>query len=170
MRRITTVGAGETRLLNDLLQNLLVTELLAPSSRLWILSPWISDIVVIDNASGQFKSVLPALPARPIRLTEVLLELARRGSDVRVIMRNDPRNAITKQRLGELAPVGPRPTLQIRNTLHDKGIVSDRFHVHGSMNFTFFGQTVNQEGVTIVSDPDQIARAWVEYQNRYQLP
>ncbi|MFD4897908.1 phospholipase D-like domain-containing protein DpdK [Streptomyces sp. NPDC058411] len=170
MRRITTIGAGETRQLTDLLQNLLVSELLAPSNRLWVLSPWISDIVVIDNASGQFKSVLPALPARPIRLTEVLLELARRGSDVRVIMRDEPRNTVTGQRLTDLAPVGPRPTLLIRNTLHDKGMVSDRFHVHGSMNFTFFGQRVNQEGVTVVSDPDQIARAWVEYQNRYQLP
>lgn len=170
MRRITTAGAGETRLLNDLIQNLLVTELLAPSSRLWVLSPWISDIAVIDNASGQFKSVLPGLPARPIRLTEVLMELARRGSDVRVIMREDSSNVITRQRLTDLTAVGPRPTLLIRNTLHDKGIVSDRFHVHGSMNFTFFGQAVNQEGVTVVSDPDQIARAWVEYQNRYQLP
>lgn len=165
-----TVGAGETRQLNDLLQNLLVTELLAPSDRLWVLSPWISDIVVIDNASGQFKSLLPGLPSRAIRLTEVLTELSRRGTDIQVIIRDDPRNAQTRQRLTELARVGPRPQLLIRNNLHDKGILTDHFHIHGSMNFTFFGKTKNEEGVTVVSDPDQIARAWVEYQNRYQLP
>ncbi|MFI6817225.1 phospholipase D-like domain-containing protein DpdK [Nonomuraea sp. NPDC050328] len=169
MRRITTAGAGETRLLNDLIQNLLVTELLAPSSQLLVLSPWVSDIAVIDNAAGQFKSVLPGLPARPIRLTEVLVELARRGTDVQVVIRDDPRNTITRQRLTELAPVGPRPTLVLRNALHDKGILSSRFHIHGSMNFTYFGQTMNEEGVTVVSDPDHIARAWVDYQNRYQL-
>lgn len=64
MRRITTAGRGQTRILNDLMQNLLVTELLVPSRQLWVLSPWISDIDVIDNTAGQFKSVLPGLPAR----------------------------------------------------------------------------------------------------------
>ncbi|MFF2351866.1 phospholipase D-like domain-containing protein DpdK [Kitasatospora sp. NPDC058115] len=169
MRRIITIGAGETRLLNDLLQNLLVSELIAPSARFWVLSPWISDIAVIDNSSGQFKSVLPALPIRPIRLTEVLVELSRRGSDVRVVVRNDARNTMVVERLTNLAPAGPRPTVRVERVVHDKGMVSERFHVHGSMNFTFFGQRVNQEGVTVVSDPDQIARAQVTYQNRYQL-
>jgi phosphatidylserine/phosphatidylglycerophosphate/cardiolipin synthase-like enzyme len=84
-------------------------------------------------------------------------------------MREDPRNAITRQRLTDLVPAGPRPALLIRNALHDKGILSDRFHIHGSMNFTYFGQAMNEEGVSVVSDPDQIARAWVDYQNRYQL-
>jgi phosphatidylserine/phosphatidylglycerophosphate/cardiolipin synthase-like enzyme len=170
MRRIITAGAGETRLLNDLIQNLLITELLDPSSRLWVLSPWISDIFVIDNSSGQFKTLLTGLPARPVRLTEVLMELARRGSDVRVITRDDSRNATVRRCLTDRTAVGPRPTLLFRNSLHDKGIITDRFHVHGSMNLTFFGQAVNQEGVTVVSDRDQIARAWVEYENRYQVP
>lgn len=31
MRRVTTTGRGHTRVLNDLLQNLLITELLVPS-------------------------------------------------------------------------------------------------------------------------------------------
>ncbi|RPE31823.1 phospholipase D-like domain-containing protein DpdK [Kitasatospora cineracea] len=168
MRRIVTIGAGETRLLNDLLQNLLVSELLAPSVRFWVLSPWISDIPVIDNSAGQFKSVLPAMPARPIRLTEVLVELSRRGSDVQVVVRDDARNTAVVQRLTNLTPVGPHPTVHIEKDFHDKGMVSDRFHVHGSMNFTFFGKGVNQEGVTVVSDPDQIARAQITYQKRYQ--
>ena len=49
MRRITTAGRGQTRILNDVMQNLLVTELLVPSGQLWVLSPWISDIDVIDT-------------------------------------------------------------------------------------------------------------------------
>jgi phosphatidylserine/phosphatidylglycerophosphate/cardiolipin synthase-like enzyme len=169
VRRITTKGSGEARLLNDLLQNLLVVELLTPSKQLWVLSPWISDIVVLDNAAGQFKTLLPGLPARPIRFTEVLIELARRGSDVRVILRNDEKNAAVRQRLTHVATTGPRPHLLIRNNLHDKGIVGDRFHVHGSMNFTRFGQAINEEGVSVTSDPDAIARARVDYNAKYHV-
>ena len=33
----------------DLLQMLFLSELLAPSRCLWLVSPWISDIPVIDN-------------------------------------------------------------------------------------------------------------------------
>ncbi|MFC7500601.1 phospholipase D-like domain-containing protein DpdK [Nocardioides sp. CPCC 206347] len=169
MRRITTSGRGQTRILNDLLQNLLVTELLVPSQQLWVLSPWISDIVVIDNAAGQFKTVLPGLPARPIRLTEVLIELARRGSDVRVLMRDVESNQVARDRLADPYSMGVRPTVTIRNNLHDKGIVGDRFHIQGSMNFTYFGQAVNDEGVTVTSDPHDIATARITYNGKYSV-
>lgn len=168
-RRIATRGGGQTRLVNDLLQTLLVTELLDPSSELLVLSPWISDIVVIDNSAGQFKSILPGMPARPIRFTEVLVELARRGSQVRIIMRDDDKNTAVRTRIKDLQASGPHPEILIRHNFHDKGLLSDRFHVHGSMNFTFYGQAVNEEGVTVTSDPDAIARARLDYQGRYQV-
>lgn len=168
-RRIVTRGGGQTRLVNDLLQTLLVTELLDPSSELLVLSPWISDIVVIDNSAGQFKSILPGMPARPIRFTEVLTELARRGTRVRIVIRHDEKNTAVRTRINDLPASGPRPEILIRDNLHDKGLLSDRFHVHGSMNFTYFGQTVNEEGVTVTSDPDAIARARLDYQGRYRV-
>lgn len=169
-RRIATRGGGQTRLVNDLVQTLLITELLEPSSELLVLSPWVSDIVVIDNAAGQFKSVLPGMPARPIRFTEVLNELARRGAKVRVVVRDDEKNSVVRSRIEDVPASGPRPELLIRDILHDKGLLSDRFHVHGSMNFTYFGQAVNEEGVTVTSDPDAIARARLDYQRRYSVP
>ena len=140
MRRITTTGRGHTRVLNDLLQNLLITELLVPSGQLSVLSPWLSDIDVIDNTAGQFKTVLPGLPARDIRLTEVLIELARRGSDVRVLTRNEESNALARQRLEDVGGLGAKPTVKIRPNLHDKGIVGARFPIQGSMNFPSFRQ------------------------------
>jgi len=169
MRRITTSGRGQTRILNDLLQNLLLTELLAPGRQLWVLSPWISDIVVIDNCAGQFKTVLPGFPARSIRLTEVLIELARRGSDVRVLMRDVETNDSARHRLEDPYSVGALPTLKIQNNLHDKGIVGDRFHIQGSMNFTYFGQAVNDEGVIVTSDPHEIAQARIAYNSKYAV-
>jgi hypothetical protein len=168
-RRIATRGGGQTRLVNDLLQTLLVSELLDPSGELLVLSPWISDIVVIDNSAGQFRSVLPGMPARPIRFTEVLTGLARRGTRVRVIIRDDEKNAPVRSRISGLPSSDPRPELIIHDNLHDKGLLSDRFHVHGSMNFTYFGQAVNEEGLTVTSDLDAIARARLDYQRRYHV-
>lgn len=169
MRRITTTGRGHTRVLNDLLQNLLITELLVPSRQLWVLSPWISDIEVIDNTAGQFKTVLPGLPARNIRFTEVLIQLARRGSDVRVLTRDVESNTVARQRLEDVGGLGAKPMVQIRPNLHDKGIVGDRFHVQGSMNFTYFGQAVNDEGVTLTQKPHEIAEARIAYNAKYQV-
>ena len=169
MRRITTVGGGHTRVLNDLLQNLLVSELLVPSSQIWVLSPWLSDIDVLDNSAGQFKSILPGFPSRRIRFTEVLLELARRGSDVQVLIRDAESNALARQRLEETLGAGTKPTVKIRPNLHDKGIVGDRFHIQGSMNFTYFGQAVNDEGVTLTRDPHAIAEARIAYNAKYQV-
>jgi phosphatidylserine/phosphatidylglycerophosphate/cardiolipin synthase-like enzyme len=169
VRRITTTGLGHTRALNDLLQNLLITELLVPSSQLWVLSPWITDIDVIDNTAGQFKTVLAGLPARHIRFTEVLVELARRGSDVRVLTRDVESNTIARQRLEDVGGLGAKPTVLIRPKLHDKGIVGDRFHVQGSMNFTLRGQTVNDEGVTLTAAPHEIAEARIAYNAKYQV-
>lgn len=168
MRRITTSGRGQTRVLNDLMQNLLVTELLVPSGQLWVLSPWISDIEVIDNTAGQFKTVLPGLPSRNIRLTEVLIELARRGCDVRVLTRDVESNVVARQRLENVGGLGAKPTVKIHPNLHDKGIVGDRFHLQGSMNFTYFGQAVNAEGVTLTRDVHAIAEARIAYNALYE--
>ncbi|NYG07744.1 phosphatidylserine/phosphatidylglycerophosphate/cardiolipin synthase-like enzyme [Phycicoccus badiiscoriae] len=168
MRRITTSGRGHTRVLNDLMQNLLATELLVPSRQLWVLSPWISDIDVIDNTAGQFKTVLPGLPSRKIRFTEVLIELARRGCDVRVLTRDAESNVVALQRLENVGGSGSRPTVRVHPHLHDKGILGDRFHLQGSMNFTFFGQAVNAEGVTLTRDPHDIAEAHIAYNALYE--
>lgn len=169
-RRIATRGGGQTRLVDDLIQMLLLSELIEPSGELLVLSPWISDIVVIDNSAGQFRSVLPGLPARSIRFTEVLKELARRGARVRVVIRDDEKNAVVRAQIEGAPTSGPRPEVVIRDILHDKGMLSDRFHVHGSMNFTYFGQAVNEEGVTVTSDSESIARARLDYQRRFRVP
>jgi phosphatidylserine/phosphatidylglycerophosphate/cardiolipin synthase-like enzyme len=125
---------------------------------------------VIDNSAGQFRSVLPGMPSRPIRFTEVLIELARRGTRVRLVIRDDDKNSAVRSRINDLPGSGPRPEVVTRDILHDKGLLSDRFHVHGSMNFTYFGQAVNEEGVTVTSDPDALARARLDYQGRYHVP
>ena len=68
----------------DLLQNIFVAELLSPSSCLWLVSPWVSDIPVIDNRTNGFLSFEPRWVRSLVSLSQVLaklLELGTTGSD-----------------------------------------------------------------------------------------
>ena len=75
----------------DLLQSLFLAELLFPSCRVWISSPWITDVDLIDNRSRQFGTLVPHWPSTPIRLSEVLEELLERGSEIVIITSYDPK-------------------------------------------------------------------------------
>jgi hypothetical protein len=167
MRRLSTRGGGATRSLDELIETVLIAELIAPSTDLWLLSPWISDIPVIDNRAGEVMSLIPAAPARHLRLTEVLVEIARRECTVRVLVRDDPKNQQVVDRLA--ASTFEEIPLEVRivENLHDKGLLTSRVHVQGSMNFTHFGRTVNEEGIVVTSDPDEVARARLSFQERF---
>ncbi len=52
-----------TRHIPDLLQAIFVAELISPSRDIWIISPWISDIPVIDNQTNRFQHL--ARPNQP---------------------------------------------------------------------------------------------------------
>jgi transposase len=167
MRRLATRGGGATRGLDELVETLLIAELIAPSDDLWLLSPWISDIPVVDNRGGAVMSLVPSAPARHLRLTEVLVELARRGCAVRVLVRDDPKNTPVVDRL--TASTFEEIPLEVRvvENLHEKGLLTSRVHVQGSMNFTHFGRTVNEEGIVVTSDPDEVAGARLSFQERF---
>lgn len=167
MRRLATRGGGATRSLDELIETVLISELIAPSPDLWLLSPWISDIPVVDNRAGEVISLIPWAPARVLRLTEVLVEIARRQCTVRVLVRDDPKNQQVVDRL--TASTFEEIPLEVRivENLHDKGLLTSRVHVQGSMNFTHFGRTVNEEGIVVTSDRDEVARARLSFQERF---
>ena len=71
----------------ELLQFIFAAELLAPSRCLWIVSPWLRDIPILDNTTGAFVSVCANLPKSEVRLSRVLLELLQRGTRVIVATR-----------------------------------------------------------------------------------
>ncbi|MET7803506.1 phospholipase D-like domain-containing protein DpdK [Micromonospora chersina] len=169
MRRLTTRGGGATRTLDNLIESVFVSELIAPSPDVWLLSPWISDIPVVDNRGGEVISLIPGAPARHLRLTEVLLELARRGSHVHVLARNDPRHQSVLDRLRGTPGAADSVDVQIIDQLHDKGLLTSRIHVQGSMNFTHHGRAVNEEGITVTGDADALSRARLDYQARFGM-
>lgn len=166
MRRISTHGDGPTLLASDVLQTLFISEILSPSEDVWLLSPWISDIPVIDNRAGAFTGILQGTTSRVVLLTEALLELASLGSQVHVVVRPDPRNLKVTDKL---AASGESPGLhlsEIKN-LHEKALLTSRFHLHGSMNFTHYGREVNEEALVLETGTDNISRANLLYHERF---
>ena len=149
----------------DILQSVFATELLAPSRPLWILSPWISDVELIDNRGGRFCGIEPSWPNAGIRLMSILRSITARGGQVTIVVNRATHNDEFERRLQVLAD----PALRfIRDELvHAKGIVGERFLVAGSMNLTYSGVYRNDEHVEYDTDPARIHEWRVELEQRW---
>ena len=71
IRKAQTHSSGEA---SALLAALMATELLQPSRCLWLISPWISDLILLDNSAGTY-GALGRWGSRPIRLSEIVVTL-----------------------------------------------------------------------------------------------
>lgn len=92
-RRIFKSAVTSQNLVRELLQFMLLGELLAPGGeRAWIVSPWISNIVLFDNRAGAFGAVNPEWGTREIRLIEVALDLMARGTPLGIATSFDQHN------------------------------------------------------------------------------
>ena len=141
----------------EFLQSLFVAELIRPSSRIWISSPWINDIDLIDNTARQFESLMPGWPASWIRLSDILSALLDRGSEIVIIANYDQHNTEFLSRVGLLCEVYPGRVHVIQTTdVHEKGILTDNFTIDGSMNFTYRGVNINQEYLGYCCDPKTV--------------
>jgi hypothetical protein len=54
-------------------------------------------------------------------------------------------------------------------TLHEKGLIGENFYLRGSMNFTYSGIYINDEHIELTTEPDQVARAILEAQQRWEI-
>ena len=122
----------------ELLQMIFAAELLAPSRSLWLVSPWIRDIPILDNTTGSFLALCPDFPLTEVRLSLVLRQLLARGSQLVIAARPDPGNT---QVYDSLRGIGSDDGLIFleRSELHAKGIVGGAFSLIGSMNLTYNG-------------------------------
>lgn len=169
MSTARTLRRGHTRTTEDLralLQAAFVGELLAPSEEIWLISPWVSDIAVIDNVDGGFSGLEPTWGAREVRLSEVLACLTSRGTRVFVEVRPEEHNRRFLQRMQAQAAAG---TMEVRRSqvLHEKGLLGDRFLLNGSMNFTYSGVHLLDEWVRFDTDAQAIAEARLAFRARW---
>jgi hypothetical protein len=162
MGRLIRQGARHSRTETiELLQSVFSLELMAPSKKLWIVSPWISDIPVIDNRGDTFKVPEKWGPER-ISLSRVLVALAVRGTRVTVVTITDKsNNAFLSALKDESRRRGVEDKVLIviddEEKLHEKALTTDDFVIDGSMNFTFNGLFIRRERINFETNPKLVA-------------
>jgi len=172
-RNLRTTALASREELADALQALFIAELLTPSTPMWIVTPWISDVVVIDNRTARFAGLLPDIQRRQIRLGEALLALLLRGGTVVIACRPDDHNRAFTDRLAERASesgVGNHLFQRFSSELHEKGLLTRHLLLSGSMNLTYNGLRRLEESILIIDDSDAIARARHAYEDRWGQP
>lgn len=137
-RQFFQTASDSRNVMSEVLQLIFSAELVAPSKCLWIVSPWLRDIPVLDNRSGAYSSLCPEFPMMQISIGKVVAELLNRGTQVVIATRPEAGNRQVIDGL-PLATREDQLNFHERAELHAKGIVGDRFALSGSMNLTFNG-------------------------------
>lgn len=172
-RSLRTSAFSSREELADALQALFIAELMFPSTPLWIITPWISDVVVIDNRAGRFTGLLPDMPKRQIRLAETLLNQMQRGGLAVVACRPDDHNRTFTEKVAERAfeaGVGEHFICRYAVDLHEKGILTRHLLLSGSMNLTYNGLRRLEESILLTDDDNAVARARHAYEDRWWQP
>ena len=173
----TIYKRGDEASVGGLLQTVFAAEMVCPSRALWVVSPWLSDVVVLDNRRDAYRHLEPQWPRAHIRLGRVLATLAARGTHL-VLATSPPRavaptegQRVTDRFVEDLARQVPTAGhLRVyRNVerLHTKGLLGDRYFVMGSMNFTYSGVTVNEEAVRFTTVESEVSDARIEFRDRW---
>jgi len=153
----------------DLLQAIFVAELVAPSHCLWLVSPWISDIPVIDNSANTFLCLEPSWSHDRVRLSQVLATLAEQGTTVHIATRPDSHNrSFIEGFKARISEMDVAVQLHVQEELHAKGILGDSYYLAGSMNFTYNGITVNEEALYYETTPGVIAEQQMIFKSRWE--
>jgi PLD-like domain len=155
-----------SRQVPDLLQTIFISELINPSQCLWLVSPWISDISIIDNTANTFLCLEPLWCRSRIHLSQVLGTLASKGTTIHIATRPDTHNRSFIEAL-QVKNDGINCRIHTTEELHTKGILGDGYYFAGSMNFTYNGITINEEAVTYETSAEVIAEQKLIFTNRW---
>jgi hypothetical protein len=172
-RFIVKTAATNCDDIRDLLESLFAAELLNPGPEIWIVSPWVSDVPLLDNRSGAYSGLEPSWPKRHIHLAELLAHALKVNpiTVVRIVSRPDDTNIRFTERLRFLAELdGTGDRLRIDNQrpqLHTKGIATHSFALIGSMNLTHNGLSILEEAVDLNVDPARIAQFLITLKGYY---
>lgn len=168
-RRIFKSAVTSQNLIRELLQLMLLGELLAPGGeRAWLVSPWISNVVLFDNRAGGFATVNPEWGSREIRLIEVATDLMVRGTSLGIATSYDNHNAsflATLSEAADAAGVADLLTIVQREHLHIKGVLVKRGLLTGSMNLTYRGFELNDEMVVYDTELKTLAEARLNFES-----
>jgi hypothetical protein len=136
---------------------------MAPSPELYLISPGISNIPFISNRFGQFRPVIGDSEGGELRLAAILTVLVERGSKVRVIYR--PKSPLTDEFLNQL----PDSIERRRNeTLRENELITGHFYLRGTMDFTYSGVSLNDEGIELTTEDSDVSLALLAARQQWE--
>ncbi len=154
------------------LENLFIAETLEASPELWMVSPWISDVPLIDNRGRRFAH-LGIVGDRWLKISDILLYIARKF-ETRITVVISDHEWSKEFRLIILRSFKENKLEQSLNLvikshleLHEKTITTKDWQVGGSMNFTKQGIELRDEVVTIDTDSERIAASIIDLRQRF---
>ena len=166
LERVVRTGRATGLRIDTVLATVLTAELVAPSSQLWLVSPWISDVPAIDNTSCSFDSVFVDPSNRIYTLSEVLSLLTYNRARVTVVSRPDRHNTNFLDRLRRSA-CGENLQIRQHEDVHEKTFCGDDWLLTGSMNLTVRGMQINDEAVTYKVSNEAAATARLDFRHRF---
>jgi len=155
---------------SDVLETIFAAEMVTPSRCLWIVSPSISNVPVLRNEALTFRFCDVGWGQRPVRLSEVIVELVRRGTTVLLATRPEGHNRLFLQQIEQsCADIGHASRVRCRTaeTLHETGIVGDSFYLSGSMNMTHEGLELLEEVLHFTTHIETVSQTRVRYFDRW---
>ncbi|WP_327030588.1 phospholipase D-like domain-containing protein DpdK [Micromonospora sp. NBC_01740] len=165
-RVVRTSGSTGVRI-DAILTTVLLAELMTPSRRLWLVSPWIGDVDVIDNRAAAYDSVFVDPSSRVYTFAEVLAGITHGGGQLSVVTRPDAFNDVFVDRLLRQTAPGHAQVVRAED-VHEKTMCGDNWLMTGSMNFTYRGMRVNDEIVSYRIDPAAAGTARVDFARRFE--
>src|SRR5262245_50970873 len=102
-RRIFKSVVTSPKIIQELVTLMMVGELLDPGTVVWIVSPWISDVPLLDNRAGSFDAINPEWGQREIRLTDLSVQLMAGGNELKIVTRPAAHNREFLRRLQDAA-------------------------------------------------------------------
>jgi hypothetical protein len=152
--------SSRSSLLEEMLQSLLVAEAMNPSDEIWIVSPWMRNVPVIDNRGGGFSWVESTWEGRRVHLLDWILAVCAKGSQVTVVTSDGELDQDFVRGAKDIASRLPDPgLLRVHSKrgvqgagqggLHSKLLLTRNFFWQGSMNFTLPGLRAHQETVSV---------------------
>jgi hypothetical protein len=169
MRRIFKRKNTSQFEVKDLLEFIFLGELISTGQYLYIVSPWISNIPILDNSLGQFSYLDPNWPKSKIRLKDVLIRLMNQGQKVHIVYLNkdksldqneyDSTSIFISDLKDTSSNYGLDDKLHVKHTpnLHTKGLLTEKNFLSGSMNFTYNGLDFWDESITFETNLESIS-------------
>ena len=149
--------------LGDCLLSILALETLCPSKEIFVTSPWVNDIEFQSCNLASLIDLFPNCSSDRLHLSDILNMWAWQGSIVHVMCKDGvSKNTELLQRL--LPEIARRRLVN----QHEKLLVTSKFCISGSMNFTNQGLHVNGEKVDFCTDAHEVAEAMLSAKMRWE--